>query len=165
MNEDLKYLIKFKEKLWVETKKNYVNEQTVMHIVNNNKSSTSKQQDIKLKVNNTLLQDDSENAEAFNSYFTNIAIEIASRIHKQLEKTATVRARVVPIHKSGGKSGPGNYRPISIFSPLSKIIEKIIKNRLLEHFNKHQYFYPYQEKKYHKYDNRYHYKIPKCNGQ
>ncbi|KAJ8874057.1 hypothetical protein PR048_024897 [Dryococelus australis] len=62
----------------------------VIDIVNNNKSSTSKQQDIKLKVNNTLLQYESENAEAFRSYFTNIAIEIASRIHKQPEKTATV---------------------------------------------------------------------------
>ena len=33
-------------------------------------------------------------------------------------------ARVLPLHKSGSRSDPDNYRPISILCSLSKIIEK-----------------------------------------
>jgi len=40
-------------------------------------------------------------------------------------------ARVVPIFKSGDNSNPDNYRPISLLSNFSKILEKIIANRLV----------------------------------
>ncbi|CAF4942058.1 unnamed protein product [Pieris macdunnoughi] len=40
------------------------------------------------------------------------------------------KARVAPIHKSGPKTEPGNYRPISILPTISKILEKIIYSRL-----------------------------------
>ena len=35
-------------------------------------------------------------------------------------------ARVIPLYKKGSKQDLGNYRPVSILSSLSKIIEKII---------------------------------------
>ena len=35
-------------------------------------------------------------------------------------------AKIVPIYKSGDKSDVSNYRPISILSPISKILEKLI---------------------------------------
>ena len=38
---------------------------------------------------------------------------------------------VTPIFKQGIKEEPGNYRPISVLSPLSKIIEKCLKDRIL----------------------------------
>ena len=38
---------------------------------------------------------------------------------------------VTPIFKQGRKDEPGNYRPISVLSPISKIIEKCIKERIL----------------------------------
>ena len=40
-------------------------------------------------------------------------------------------AKVIPIFKSGEKQTVNNYRPISLLSPFSKVIEKIIKVRLL----------------------------------
>ena len=52
---------------------------------------------------------------------------------------------IKPIYKSGDKSSPSNYRPISILPAFSKIFEKVIYKRLFDHFNnnailnEHQY--------------------------
>ena len=43
-------------------------------------------------------------------------------------------ARVTPIPKSGNRSDPGNYCPISLLSILSKLLETHIRNILLKHF-------------------------------
>ena len=46
-------------------------------------------------------------------------------------------AVVTPVFKAGDREDPGNYRPISVMSPLSKIMEKCIYEQLLgyiEHF-------------------------------
>lgn len=54
-------------------------------------------------------------------------------------------AKVTPIYKSGSKSDPGNYRPISVLPVVSKIFEKIMYNRLktyldsIKYINKKQY--------------------------
>ena len=40
-------------------------------------------------------------------------------------------AKVIPIFKLGEKQTVNNFTPISLFSPFSKVIEKIIKVRLL----------------------------------
>ena len=42
-------------------------------------------------------------------------------------------ARVSPIPKSGDRSDPGNYRPISLLSLLSKLLEKHIQHLLATH--------------------------------
>ena len=42
---------------------------------------------------------------------------------------------VTPIFKCGEKSDAGNYRPISVLSPLSKIIEKCIYHRICSYLN------------------------------
>jgi hypothetical protein len=39
-------------------------------------------------------------------------------------------AKVVPVFKSGDKTNPGNYRPISLLSSFSKILEKVVSIRL-----------------------------------
>jgi len=47
-------------------------------------------------------------------------------------------AKVIPIHKGGDTSSPDNYRPISLLSSFSKILEKIFSNRFTDYleFNK-----------------------------
>lgn len=44
-------------------------------------------------------------------------------------------AKVTPIYKSGPKTDPGNYRPISVLPVMSKILEKLIHSRLLNYFD------------------------------
>ena len=46
-------------------------------------------------------------------------------------------AKVLPIYKSGEKSEIGNYRPISILSTISKLLEKLIFSRTTAFFEKH----------------------------
>ena len=45
-------------------------------------------------------------------------------------------ARVSPIPKSHNKSDPGSYRPISLLSVLSKLLEKHVRNLLVDHLEK-----------------------------
>jgi len=44
-------------------------------------------------------------------------------------------ARVVPIPKGGDPESPANYRPISILSILSKLLEKHLHDLLSHHLN------------------------------
>lgn len=45
--------------------------------------------------------------------------------------------RITPIFKSGKREALNNYRPISVVSVFSKIIEKILKKRMLSYINKY----------------------------
>ena len=42
-------------------------------------------------------------------------------------------ARVIPIFKKGEKDEFTNYRPISLLSSLSKVFEKVMYERIIEH--------------------------------
>ena len=53
-------------------------------------------------------------------------------------------ARVTPIHKGGPKYELSNYRPISILSPFNKILETVIKSRLIKFWDKLNVFSPTQ---------------------
>ena len=44
-------------------------------------------------------------------------------------------AKVTPIYKSGSLTDPGNYRPISVLPVMSKILEKVLHNRLQNYLN------------------------------
>ena len=53
-------------------------------------------------------------------------------------------ARVVPVYKTGAKDNMNNYRPISILTCFSKIIEKILYARLYKFLEKHNVIYENQ---------------------
>jgi len=49
-------------------------------------------------------------------------------------------ARVVPIFKSGDPTSPNNYRPISLLPNISKILEKVMANRLTQYMENNKLF-------------------------
>ncbi len=44
-------------------------------------------------------------------------------------------AKILPIHKSGDKNDINNYRPLSILPTLSRVLERVMYNRLNGYFN------------------------------
>ena len=53
-------------------------------------------------------------------------------------------AKVIPIYKNKEKCSVSNYRPISLLSSLSKILEKVMHNRLYSFFQSKDMFYKHQ---------------------
>jgi Reverse transcriptase (RNA-dependent DNA polymerase) len=53
-------------------------------------------------------------------------------------------SRVVPIFKSGDNSSCDNYRPISLVSSISKILEKIVASKLTNHLESNNLLYKHQ---------------------
>lgn len=47
-------------------------------------------------------------------------------------------AEVVPLFKSGDHDSPSNYRPVSLLPTLSKIIEKLVKKRILDFLHRNK---------------------------
>ena len=46
-------------------------------------------------------------------------------------------AKVIPLYKKRNKRDPNNYRPISILTCFSEILERLIHNRLQQFLKKH----------------------------
>ena len=53
-------------------------------------------------------------------------------------------AKVTPIFKTGDLTKVGNYRPISVLPIFSKILERIIYNRIYSHLTKHNLLFSRQ---------------------
>ena len=47
-------------------------------------------------------------------------------------------AKIIPVYKSDDKKTISNYRPISVLPAFSKILERLVYNRLLDFINKHE---------------------------
>ena len=55
-------------------------------------------------------------------------------------KTATL----IPIFKKGKKEEPKNYRPVPLLPVMSKVIEKVVPNQVMEHRKKYKIIFDYQ---------------------
>lgn len=77
---------------------------------------------------------DSISAETIKNHhvpFANILVDVFNEIIVSGEFPACLKiARVVPIFKSGDPADANNYRPISVLSMMSKLLEKMIASRL-----------------------------------
>jgi hypothetical protein len=51
--------------------------------------------------------------------------------------------RITPIYKNGICTDPFNYGPISILSPFSKILEKLMYEQLISFIEKYKILYEY----------------------
>lgn len=47
-------------------------------------------------------------------------------------------ANITPIYIKGSRKEPANYRPISLTSHISKVMESVVRDAMMEHLNKHQ---------------------------
>ena len=54
------------------------------------------------------------------------------------------RAKICPVHKKDSVDTPSHYRPISLLPSVSKVIEKVVCNRLYDHMNRWNLFYDLQ---------------------
>jgi hypothetical protein len=54
------------------------------------------------------------------------------------------KSRIVPIFKAGDCENCDNYRPISLLSTLSKILEKIVQKKLVNHLESNNLLYKHQ---------------------
>jgi hypothetical protein len=55
-------------------------------------------------------------------------------------------ALLTPLFKKGDKSTPSNYRPVSLTSICSKVLEHIIHSHIMKHLNKHQILTDHQHR-------------------
>jgi hypothetical protein len=53
-------------------------------------------------------------------------------------------AHVMALFKKGDKSLPSNYRPVSLLSCVSKILEKIVYKQIYNHLHKNKLLYKFQ---------------------
>ena len=53
-------------------------------------------------------------------------------------------AKVTPVFKGGDSADLSNYRPISVLPCFSKILERLMYNRLYKHLSSSKIFYPKQ---------------------
>ena len=53
-------------------------------------------------------------------------------------------SRVTPIYKNGNITDPMNYRPISILTAFSKVLEKFIYDQMILFLEKHKILFPHQ---------------------
>ncbi len=72
------------------------------------------------------------------SHIFNLSLQ-TGQFPKQLQTS-----RVIPIFKSGNPLECDNYRPISLLSAFSKILEKIVAKKLLAHLSENNLLYDHQ---------------------
>ena len=64
--------------------------------------------------------------------------------NKEVFHSSFKLAKVIPIHKKGDTEDSNNYRPISLSSNLSKMIERLINKRLYSFLHPNDCLFTYQ---------------------
>ena len=54
------------------------------------------------------------------------------------------KAKVMPLYKSGAKSDPKNFRPISVLPVVSKVYERLVHNQLASYFDENNLLCTFQ---------------------
>ena len=73
-----------------------------------------------------------------------IAALINKSLYTGLFSNQLKMAKVFPIFKSGQKTDPSNYRPISILPSLSQIFEKHVNKHIMGYLNKYKLIHEFQ---------------------
>ena len=98
------------------------------------------EQKIKAMKDNKALGPNSIRTKILKVHSKTLSKPLAELINPSLNqgKFPTVLKTVIPIHKRGDKSEYDNYRPISLISNISKLIEKTVHERLYSFLEKEQ---------------------------
>jgi len=72
-----------------------------------------------------------------------VIVDVVTELFNKLLASADVPpewklANVTPIFKKGSKSSPSNYRPVSLTVVLCKIFKSILRDKIVEHLEKHE---------------------------
>ena len=86
----------------------------------------------------TLIKDGAEEIAAPLTFLINLSLQLGT--FSTTEKTA----KVTPIFKSGDRTLPDNYRPISVLNVFSKVLERIVYNQLSTFLERKNLLYRHQ---------------------
>ena len=104
-----------------------------------------------LKILKNLKSSKSVGIDELDSYSLKVAAEIiAPAVHHIVTLSIMQRkfpsafkyAKVLPLHKKLCQLERQNYRPVSILSPLSKVLERVIYEQIYEYFSNNNIFHP-----------------------
>ena len=103
-----------------------------------------------LKILKNLKPSKSIGVDEIDSYSLKIAADIiAPAVHhittlsimQRKFPTSFKFAKVIPLHKKLSRLDRKNYRPVSILSPLSKVLERVLYEQIYEYFSKNSIFH------------------------
>ncbi len=112
-----------------------VNQQQILQIVRSLKSSKSPGLD---EISPRLIKD------AADKLVVPLTMLINSSLQSGTFPTCEKQAKVLPVYKSNEKSKLDNYRPISVTTVFSKIIEKVVYNQLSDYLESNNLICPNQ---------------------
>ena len=73
-----------------------------------------------------------------------LTIIFKKSLHESSLPSIWKQAIVTAIHKKGDKTNPGNYQPISLTSVPCKLMERTIRDQLVEHMSRNNFISPFQ---------------------